>query len=656
MARAKFRKPVIIAFCTATALFTMSTPTVAQSDAPATPAEITAVEEAIGRIGCRVGPSPVEREDPNRFEVDDAQCDIGQYDIKLDGRFVIVAITYDGPADDFAFAEAANAEETARVDEALDAVNCDLADRVVEREAEGLFEVDDVQCDAGNFDVKVDGDFNIVAMIRNGPFGAAVGQVPAPPPQQPAPQPPPPAPPPAGGVEAIVAVDLNLRLGPSTDYAQIVVIPQGAVVIVHRCTLDYEWCEVTYNATTGWVAAIYLRSVTLQQPIADVGARLGLILIEFIRDQFPRQPRANEVCFYADYDFQGDAFCTATGSSNTALSADWNDRISSIRVGANAMVEVCENIQYQGWCEIFDADVARLSGDRNDAISSYRSPAGHAGPPQPGAGEACFYADFNFQGDAFCIAMGESSPALGAEWNDRISSIRLGSGASVEVCLDNQFGGGCATYINDVAQLPADQNDAISSYRAPPAVGDGRPAAEEAAPAAPPPESAAEPPPPPAEAPPPAEEEAPAEEPPPPPAEAGPAAPAEELPPPPAEEPPLPLADGGPEAPPPAEEGPPPAAGPPAEADGQQPPANQLCFFEDFNFQGASFCVGMGQSNPALGADWNDRISSIRVGEGAAIEVCLDNNFGGECTTYGQNVPRLPGNQNDAISSFRAPG
>jgi hypothetical protein len=64
----------------------------------------------------------------------------------------------------------------------------------------------------------------------------------------------------------------------------------------------------------------------------------------------------------------------------------------------------------------------------------------------------------------------------------------------------------------------------------------------------------------------------------------------------------------------------------------------------------------MGQSNPALGADWNDRISSIRVGQGAAVEVCLDNDFGGGCTTYGQNVPQLPGNQNDAISSFRTPG
>jgi len=55
--------------------------------------EVAKVKEAIGRINCKA--DVVEKEGASLFEVDDAQCEIGQYDIKLDGDFNIIVMTRD---------------------------------------------------------------------------------------------------------------------------------------------------------------------------------------------------------------------------------------------------------------------------------------------------------------------------------------------------------------------------------------------------------------------------------------------------------------------------------------------------------------------------------------------------------------------------------
>lgn len=59
----------------------------------ASDAEVQAVNEAIAKIGCTA--EQVEKERDDLFEVDDAQCEIGQYDIKLDSDYNITVITRD---------------------------------------------------------------------------------------------------------------------------------------------------------------------------------------------------------------------------------------------------------------------------------------------------------------------------------------------------------------------------------------------------------------------------------------------------------------------------------------------------------------------------------------------------------------------------------
>lgn len=86
-------KPILCAAALAWAV----TPALAADEQDKASAEETAkVTEAIAKIGCKPDPEAgVEKERDDLYEVDDAQCEIGQYDIKLNADFVITSITLD---------------------------------------------------------------------------------------------------------------------------------------------------------------------------------------------------------------------------------------------------------------------------------------------------------------------------------------------------------------------------------------------------------------------------------------------------------------------------------------------------------------------------------------------------------------------------------
>lgn len=129
--------------------------------------ETAQVEEAIAAFGCSFDGSEVEKEGDNQFEIDDAVCGGNQYDIKLDGTFTVTTMTFDGPVDPEGEEVEATAEETAAVEEAIAAMNCRVGPSPIEKEGDNLFEIDDAECDAGQFDIKLDGDFTIINMTRD---------------------------------------------------------------------------------------------------------------------------------------------------------------------------------------------------------------------------------------------------------------------------------------------------------------------------------------------------------------------------------------------------------------------------------------------------------------------------------------------------------
>lgn len=73
-------------------------PALAQEEEMASEEEAASVSEKLAMINCEA--DEIEKESDNLFEIDDAVCEIGQYDIKLDGEFTIISMTYDGPVDE----------------------------------------------------------------------------------------------------------------------------------------------------------------------------------------------------------------------------------------------------------------------------------------------------------------------------------------------------------------------------------------------------------------------------------------------------------------------------------------------------------------------------------------------------------------------------
>ncbi len=69
--------------------------TAALADEKVSDAEGKKVQAAIGEWGCSGGKMEKEAEATGVYEVDDAKCKGGQYDIKLDKDFKVLTITRD---------------------------------------------------------------------------------------------------------------------------------------------------------------------------------------------------------------------------------------------------------------------------------------------------------------------------------------------------------------------------------------------------------------------------------------------------------------------------------------------------------------------------------------------------------------------------------
>lgn len=89
--------------------------------------------------------------------------------------------------------------------------------------------------------------------------------------------------------------------------------------------------------------------------------------------------------------------------------------------------------------------------------------------PLPKAG-ACFFKDFGFRGDHFCVNRGDRLPSLPRDFGDNISSIQLFGRARVTVYNDRNYLGGGDEFRNSVPDLRTKSfrgghtwNDRISS-------------------------------------------------------------------------------------------------------------------------------------------------------------------------------------------------
>ena len=183
------------------------------------------------------------------------------------------------------------------------------------------------------------------------------------------------------------------------------------------------------------------------------------------------------VCFFRDKNFRGEYFCVRAGESLAKLPGDMNDEISSFRVIGSVDVQVFKGDKFKGPSGRYFTDVRDLKREGwNDAISSLRVGVtasswddgrfpvwGQDARVQDGA---CFYKDADFRGDYFCVPRGASYAKVPDGFNDRISSIRLLHASGVVITADQDFGGGVVRITDDVKDLHRGTwNDRISSIR-----------------------------------------------------------------------------------------------------------------------------------------------------------------------------------------------
>jgi hypothetical protein len=74
---------------------TLVSSTFALADTPVTPAEAEKIKAVLETLGCTGGKMEKETEGSGYFEVDDAKCRDGQFDIKLDKDFKMIAMIRD---------------------------------------------------------------------------------------------------------------------------------------------------------------------------------------------------------------------------------------------------------------------------------------------------------------------------------------------------------------------------------------------------------------------------------------------------------------------------------------------------------------------------------------------------------------------------------
>jgi hypothetical protein len=157
---------------------------------------------------------------------------------------------------------------------------------------------------------------------------------------------------------AITTTNVNMRVGPSTNYQVTAVLRSGDEVFVNRCSGG--WCLVDFGRSRGWISQSFLRPLISSpgggnRPPSgpDLGGGWG------------------RACFFEDVEFRGRSFCLRQGESDASLGR-WENRISSILVeGRPTTVEVCTDRNFRN-CSTFTRNVPVLNFMLQQNVSSVR--------------------------------------------------------------------------------------------------------------------------------------------------------------------------------------------------------------------------------------------------------------------------------------------
>jgi hypothetical protein len=146
-----------------------------------------------------------------------------------------------------------------------------------------------------------------------------------------------------------------------------------------------------------------------------------------------------------------------------------NDSASSVRVGDNVQVQLCQDTRFRGNCKTLEANQSNLGnidGVDHDAVSSLKVQPRGFRPCLPTADQVSFYMHSGFLEPCEAKGVGDYANASELDIED-ISSIRVGANVQACVCPDDDFRGNCELFTADDSNLGNNSigHDRISSAR-----------------------------------------------------------------------------------------------------------------------------------------------------------------------------------------------
>jgi len=284
----------------------------------------------------------------------------------------------------------------------------------------------------------------------------------------------------------------SMPVGANDEISSIRVVGQAEVIVYRDAGFSGPSVRLTDSvlnlADAGWgdtISAIQVRGIGFGNGGRTGGGQFG----------GNQQPPRQGACFYQDAGFQGDRFCLAIDRQAAAMPLTFNDAVSSIEVFGGATITIFEHEDFGGQAIQISTSIANLTDSRspngfrwNDMISSVRVEGnvsqGARGSGRFGGGGqvqedrtvprqgACFYQDAGFAGERYCLARGQSVPAMPLSFNDAVSSVQVFGGATVAVFEHENFGGQSIQISTSVPNLVNARapngfrwNDVISSVR-----------------------------------------------------------------------------------------------------------------------------------------------------------------------------------------------
>ena len=206
-------------------------------------------------------------------------------------------------------------------------------------------------------------------------------------------------------------------------------------------------------------------------------------------------PNDNQVCFYENANYGGGYICLNADREYPDLNAffigtsttPWDNKISSLIIGANVCALMYENANGGGYCLTLhgNGNTRRIpnltSYNFNDKTSHIKCNwLSNCMPKEPASNEIVFFEHSNYDGYYMVIHYDNDQSNISCynlgltpyNWNDKISSIKVGTEACVTTWFDANYKGqrnfweGNGSTVSNYPDLgPSGIGDRITSYK-----------------------------------------------------------------------------------------------------------------------------------------------------------------------------------------------